>query len=190
MTARCIVTFSTAVNFGASVERLAMPMANSAIRHAVEWENGHSHGSQRAVISWSGVRKTRSISCACYNSIVFMPLLMGLGIDYGSYFIAQSEEEQAAGKELRQALVRAFVTTGPGIAATALTTVFTFGTLLLTGLKGVAELGFVCGGGILLVLLAISFRFLTGQWVYSLCWSLVAAGLSYGWRRQLLVLLA
>ena len=43
-----------------------------------------------------------------------MPLLMGLGIDYGSYFIAQSEEEQAAGKELRQALVRAFVTTGPG----------------------------------------------------------------------------
>ena len=97
-----------------------MPMANSAIRHAVEWENGYSHGSQRAVISWSGVRKTRSISWACYNSIVFMPLLMGLGIDYGSCFIAQSEEEQAAGKELRQALVRAFVTTGPGIAATAL----------------------------------------------------------------------
>jgi hypothetical protein len=91
-----------------------MPMANSAIRHAVEWENGHSHGSQRAVISWSGVRKTRSISWACYNSIVFMPLLMGLRIDYGSYFIAQSEEEQAAGKEFRQALVRAFVTTGPG----------------------------------------------------------------------------
>ena len=119
-----------------------------------------------------------------------MPLLMGLGIDYGSYFIAQFEEEQAAGNELRQALVRAFVTTGPGIAATALTTVFTFGTLLLTGLKGVAELGFVGGGGILLALLATSFRFPTRQWVYSLCWSLVAAGLSYGLRRQLLVLLA
>ena len=120
-----------------------------------------------------------------------MPLLMGLGIDYGSYFIAQSEEEQAAGKELRQALVRAFVTTGPGIAATALTTVFTFGTLLLTGFKGVAELGFGGGGGgILLALLATSFRFPTRRWVYSLCWSLVAAGLSYGWRRQLLVLQA
>jgi hypothetical protein len=165
-------------------------MANSAIRHAVEWENGHSHGSQRAVISWSGVRKTRSISWACYNSIVFMPLLMGLRIDYGSYFIAQSEEEQAAGKELRQPLVQAFVTTGPGIAATALTTVCTFGTLLLTGFKAVAELGFIGGGGILLALLATSFRFPTRQWVYSLCWSLVAAGLSYGLHRQLLVLLA
>ena len=118
-----------------------------------------------------------------------MPLLMGLGIDYGSYFIARFEEEQAAGNELRQALVRAFVT-GPGIAATALTTVFTFGTLLLTGLNGVAELGFVGGGGILLALLATSFRFPTRPWVYSLCWSLVAAGLSYGLRRQLLGLLA
>ena len=62
---------------------------------------------------------------------------MGLGIDYGSYFIARVEEEQAAGNELRQALVRAFVTTGAGIAATALTTVFTFGALLLTGFKPV-----------------------------------------------------
>jgi predicted RND superfamily exporter protein len=59
-----------------------------------------------------------------------MPRLMGLGIEDGSYFIAQSEEAQAAGKELRQARVRAFVTTGPRIAATARTAVFTFGTWL------------------------------------------------------------
>ena len=98
-------------------------------------------------------------------------------------------EDETAGKELRQALVRAFVTTGPGIAATVLTTVFTFRTLLFTGFKGVAELGFG-GGGILLALLATSCRFPTRQWVYSLCWALVAAGLSYGLRRQRLVLLA
>ena len=85
---------------------------------------------------------------------------------------------------------RAFVTAGPGIAATALTTVFTFRTLLLTGFKGVAELGFIGGGGILLALLATSCRFPTRRWVYSLCWSLVAAGLSYGLRRQQLGLLA
>jgi uncharacterized protein len=68
----------------------------------------------------------------------------------------------------RGLLVRAFVTTGPEIAATALTTVFTFGTLLLTGFIGVAELGFIGGGGIRLALLATSFRFPTRQWVYSL----------------------
>jgi predicted RND superfamily exporter protein len=59
-------------------------------------------------------------------------MLLGLGIDYGSYFIARFEEEQAAMSGMPQALVRAFVTTGPGIAATALTTVFTFGPLLLS----------------------------------------------------------
>ena len=61
----------------------------------------------------------------------------------------------ASGHERDQhALVRTFVTTGPGIAATALTTAFTFGTLLLPGFKGVAELGFIGGSGILLTLLA------------------------------------
>ena len=99
-------------------------------------------------------------------------------------------EDETAGKELRQALVRAFVTTGPGIAATALTTVFTFGTLLFTGFKGVAELGSIGSGGILLALLATSCRLPTRRGVYSLCWSLVAAGVRYGWRRQRLVLLA
>jgi predicted RND superfamily exporter protein len=68
---------------------------------------------QRAMVSWSGVK----------NAVNFLGSLqlhrlhaaaMGLGIDFGSYFIARFEEEQTAGKELRQALVRAFVTTGPG----------------------------------------------------------------------------
>jgi hypothetical protein len=62
--------------------------------------------------------------------------------------------------------------------------------LLLTGFTGVAELGFVGGGGILLALLAASGRVPTRQWVYSLCGSLVAAGLRDGWRRQRLVWLA
>jgi hypothetical protein len=65
-----------------------------------------------------------------------------------------------------------------------------FRRLLLTGFKGGAELGFIDGGGILLAFLATSFRFPTRRWVYSLCWSLVAAGLSYDLCRQLLVLLA
>jgi uncharacterized protein len=73
---------------------------------------------------------------------------------YGSYFIARFEEEQAATSGMPQALVRTFATTGPGIVATALTTAFTFGTLLLPGFKGIAELGVIGGSSILLTLLA------------------------------------
>jgi uncharacterized protein len=88
-------------------------------------------------------------------SIVFMPMLMGLGIDYGSYFIARYEEEKrAAGTAVRQAMAQTFVATGPGIAITALTTALTFGTLCLTGSKGIAELGFIGGSSVLLTVLA------------------------------------
>jgi uncharacterized protein len=83
-----------------------------------------------------------------------MPMLLGLGIDYGSYFIARFEEEHAATREIQPALVRTFVTTCPGVAATALTTAFTFGTLLLPGFKGIAELGFIGSSSMLLTLLA------------------------------------
>jgi hopanoid biosynthesis associated RND transporter like protein HpnN len=88
-------------------------------------------------------------------SIIFMPMLMGLGIDYGSYFIARYEEEKrAAGKGAREALAQTFIATGPGIATTALTTALTFGTLSLTGSKGIAELGFIGGTSIVLTFLA------------------------------------
>jgi uncharacterized protein len=88
-------------------------------------------------------------------SIVFMPMLMGLGIDYGSYFIARYEEEKrAAGKGAWEAMAQTFVATGPGIATTALTTTLTFGALALTGSKGIAELGFIGGSSIVLTFLA------------------------------------
>jgi len=81
-------------------------------------------------------------------------MLLGLGIDYGSYFISRYMEERRAGKGLQEAMAQTFVATGPGIVATALTTALTFGTLLLTGFKGIAELGFIGGSGILLAALA------------------------------------
>jgi predicted RND superfamily exporter protein len=51
-------------------------------------------------------------------------------------------------------MTQTFVATGPGIMATALTTALTFGTLLLTEFKGLAELGFIGASGILLAALA------------------------------------
>jgi uncharacterized protein len=103
---------------------------------------------------WSLGFTTLTVGHLNIFSIVFMPMLLGLGIDYGSYFIARFEEEQAATRGVQHALVRTFIATGPGVGATALTTAFAFGTLLLPGFKGIAELGFIGASGILLTLLA------------------------------------
>jgi uncharacterized protein len=111
-------------------------------------------GTLLIAVCWSLGFTTLTIGHLNIFSIAFMPMLLGLGIDYGSYFIARFEEEQAATREIQPALVRTFVTTGPGVAATALTTAFTFGTLLMPGFKGIAELGFIGGSSILLTLLA------------------------------------
>lgn len=105
-------------------------------------------------VGWTLGWTTFTIGHLNIFSIVFMPMLMGLGIDYGSYLIARYEEERAAGHRVQEALVRTFVATGPGIATTALTTALAFGTLLLTGFTGLAELGFIGGSGILLAALA------------------------------------
>jgi predicted exporter len=102
-------------------------------------------GTLLIAVCWSLGFTTFTIGHLNIFSIAFMPMLLGLGIDYGRYFIARFAEEAAATRAMQPALVRAFVTTGPGIAATALTTAFTFGTLLLPGFKGVAELGFIGG---------------------------------------------
>jgi len=72
---------------------------------------------------WSLGFTTLTVGPLNIFSIVFMPMLLGLGIDYGSYFIARYEEEKrAAGKGAREAMAQTFVATGPGIATTALTT--------------------------------------------------------------------
>jgi hopanoid biosynthesis associated RND transporter like protein HpnN len=105
-------------------------------------------------VCWALGLTTLTIGHLNVLSIVFLPMLMGLGIDYGSYFIARYEEERGTGEGLWEALLHTFVATGPGIATTALTTALTFGALLLTGFKGIAELGFIGGSGILLAALA------------------------------------
>jgi uncharacterized protein len=105
-------------------------------------------------VCWSLGFTTLTIGHLNILTIVFMPMLMGLGIDYGSYFIARYEEERGTGQGVREALTETFLAIGPGIAVTSLTTAFAFGTLCLTGFKGIAELGFIGGSGILLAGLA------------------------------------
>ena len=87
-------------------------------------------------------------------TIVFGPMLIGLGIDYGIHFTSRYAAERAHGWSVRDALERTMTGTGPGLVAAALTTAAAFYLLLLTGFKGLGELGVITGSGLLLILLA------------------------------------
>jgi hopanoid biosynthesis associated RND transporter like protein HpnN len=106
-------------------------------------------------LAWTMGFTTLTVGHLNIFSIVFMPMLVGLGIDYGSYFIGRYEEElSATAGPAVNAVVRAWGATSGGIATTALATALTFGALLLTGSRGLAELGFIGASGILLTFLA------------------------------------
>ena len=104
--------------------------------------------------SWALGFATLTIGHLNILTIAFMPMLVGLSVDYSIHFIARYEEERAARRALGPALARTFSGTGWGIAAAALTTAVSFLALLLAGFKGLAELGFVGGSGVLLAALA------------------------------------
>ena len=87
-------------------------------------------------------------------SIAFLPLLIGLGIDFGIHLLARYGEERNAQANFDIAIQTAFVRTGPGVAAAALTTALAFYAVTLTDFQGLAELGVIAGSGLLLCLAA------------------------------------
>lgn len=88
-------------------------------------------------------------------SVVFAPLLCGLGVDYGIHWFARyEEEERKCGFDSRTAIVRVTERSSPGILLAGLSGAFSFLPLMLTGFKGLMELGRITGMGILLILLA------------------------------------
>lgn len=81
-------------------------------------------------------------------SIVFAPLLLGLGIDYGIHWLARyQEEEQAQGRTKREAIRNSMINLGPGIILAGFTAALSFFPLILTGFKGLVELGIICSMG-------------------------------------------
>jgi hypothetical protein len=87
-------------------------------------------------------------------SISFLPLLIGLGIDFGIHLLARYGEERSVHSDFDMALSTAFVLTGPGVAAAALTTALAFYAVTLTDFRGLAELGVIAGSGMLICLMA------------------------------------
>jgi hypothetical protein len=85
-------------------------------------------------------------------TITFVPMLIGLAIDYGVHLITRYEEELRHGKSEEAALTKAMVFTGQGIFTGAFTTGGAFLAMGLTNFKGIQEMGIICGGGLLVCL--------------------------------------
>ncbi|MGA3112830.1 MAG: MMPL family transporter [Syntrophobacteraceae bacterium] len=88
-------------------------------------------------------------------SIVFAPMLCGLGVDYAIHWFARFEEERDLADGTRSAVIRRVMDkSGPGIMLAGLSTAFSFLPFILTGFRGLMELGMITGMGILLIILA------------------------------------
>lgn len=86
-------------------------------------------------------------------TITFVPILIGMAIDFGVHLIARYEEELREGQEERVALDKALVATGTGILTSGVTTAVAFFAMLLTSFKGIREMGVIAGGGLLVCLI-------------------------------------
>ncbi len=85
-------------------------------------------------------------------SIVFAAMLVGLGIDFGIHLVARYQDELRSSSEIGRAITNTLETTGVGIFTGGVTTAGAFGTAMLVHFKGLRELGFVAGAGVLVCL--------------------------------------
>jgi hypothetical protein len=85
-------------------------------------------------------------------TITFVPMLIGLAIDYAVHLITRYEEELHHGQSNEVAITKALVFTGQGILTGALTTAGAFLAMYFTHFQGIKEMGIICGGGLLVCL--------------------------------------
>ena len=83
-------------------------------------------------------------------SVTFAPMLLGLGIDYAVHWFARYHEERRRFfASAAQALVATMDQVGPAIILAGLCASLSFFPLVLTGFKGLSELGLICSMGLL-----------------------------------------
>ena len=87
-------------------------------------------------------------------SIAFGSILFGLGIDYGIYYVARYLQLRRDTESTTEALAATVASTGPGVLTGALTSAIAFFAAGFTQFPGVAQLGLIAGGGVLLCWLA------------------------------------
>jgi hypothetical protein len=106
-------------------------------------------------LCWSIGVATLVVGHLSLFSVMFISIVIGIGIDYGIYFLFRYEEELFLGRSLREAIEITAARGGPGMLLGAITAAGTFYVLMLTDFRGLQELGFVAGTAILLAWVAM-----------------------------------
>jgi len=119
------------------------------VRHAVM-----ANGVLMIGMAWAFAWATASVGHLNILSVTFTVTMIGVGIDYGTYYVGRYLEQRRRGMSCDEALLETSGKVGPGILTGAITTSVAFFAAALTSFVGVAELGMIAGGGILLCCLA------------------------------------
>jgi uncharacterized protein len=117
-------------------------------------------------LGWSMGLITLVVGHLSVFSVMFISIVVGIGIDYGIYFLFRYEEERALGASVPMALERTARLAGPGILLGAVTAAGAFLVLVLTTFQGIREFGLVSG-------IAILFAFLSMITLFPACLVLV-----------------
>ncbi len=86
-------------------------------------------------------------------TIAFLPMLIGLAIDFGIHLITRYEEELRRGADAETAIQKSLIHTGQGIFTGCLTTAAAFCAMTFTEFQGVQEMGWITSGGMILTLI-------------------------------------
>lgn len=126
-------------------------------------------GSLLIGMSWSFGWLMLTVGHLQLLSVVFSVILLGLGIDFALHLVSRLELVQDEHTDLPSAIARVYRGIGPGMITGAVTTAAAMFATGFTKFKGMAEMGIIAGGGILLCLIAMLCVFpaalaLTGRW--------------------------
>jgi len=107
-------------------------------------------------LCWTMGFTTLAIGHLNILSIVFAPLLCGLGVDFGIHWFARFEEEELTdgGRSSREVIREVTNRSGSAICLAGLSTALCFLPFVLTGFDGLMELGIIVGVGLLFTLFA------------------------------------
>ncbi|MGH7416249.1 MAG: MMPL family transporter, partial [Candidatus Rokuibacteriota bacterium] len=106
-------------------------------------------------LGWSIGLATLLIGHLSLFSVMFISIVIGIGIDYGIYFLFRYEEELYLGRSPSEAIEVTAARSGPGMLLGALSAAGTFYVLALTDFRGLQELGIISGSALLLAWLAM-----------------------------------
>ncbi len=117
-------------------------------------------GSLLMGLVWTLGLTTLTIGHLNFITVTYIPMLMGLGIDFAIHLLFRLNEESRRHPEVNppfrlplmgepDSFKESIMTTGRDVAFGALTTAGAFATMRLAGFRGVAELGIIAATGVL-----------------------------------------